>query len=646
MISMDGDAASGRWRFGAVEVDEREARVRVDGKVVALDRSGFDLLVCLLRKADGIVSKDELLRAGWPGRVVTENSLTKAIGRLRQAINDPDGDCLRVVHGYGYRLVATPQRLPDEAEQAAATQAAVPSPSVALPQAAPLQASKPPAMHRTWLLAALGVVLALAAISTVRIGIRPAEPSAASAPQATAAPSASIAVLPFLDLSTTQDQGYFSDGLAEQLRDDLARLPQLRVPGRSASVAFRGAQADAKRVGKALNVGTVLEGSVRKSGERLRVTVQLIDTGNGYERWSQTYDRPLGELFALQDEIARAIVGALRIELLPDQRRELVRHATTSPEAYEQYLLAHNLFQDDETAHRRAIAAYERAVALDPGFVDAWIDLADLLGFSGLYADDAQEALAGKRRATEILDRVIALDPGRADAWLHRGIFRYAHWWNWQGAAADFERAATLGVSNPDHLMVEQARLLAAQGKLAEAIAVLQRAAQLQPMTSNAWTVMAYHYLGLGDYVHSHEAATQAVRRQPLDEHAHYYLGLGELLQGRAAAALPHFDDSAHVLRLNGQALAYHTLGDSAAAQRDLQLLITRYGHILPYNVAEVYAWRGDSDLAFQWLDRAVELHDASFMYLEFDPLLKNLHGDPRFAALLAKLGLPPLQAR
>ncbi len=158
---------------------------------------------------------------------------------------------------------------------------------------------------------------------------------------------------------------------------------------------------------------------------------------------------------------------------------------------------------------------------------------------------------------------------------------------------------------------------------------------------------MGYHYIGQGNFELARNALTQAIHNVPLDEHAHYYLGLAELLQGRAGQAIPHFEDSAHVLRLTGLALAQHSLGDAAASERQLQLLIARYGHILPYQAAEVYAWRGERDNAFAWLDRAEQLHDASFIYLEFDPLLRNLHSDPRFRALLARLRLPaPAAAR
>lgn len=637
----DGNAPA-RWRFADVELDEHLARLLVGGRPVVLDRSSFDLLRCLLRRAGQVVPKDELLQAGWPSRVVTENSLVKAIGRLRQVLGDSDGDILRVVHGYGYRLVAAVER--DVAPPVAAA-AEFPEPPAPLAAPAPEPSPAPPADTavaapplRTRV-ARFRILLALAVLGLTVAGVIAARALLRTEP---APPPASIAVLPFADLSEAHDQQHFSDGLADELLTALARMPQLRVVGRTASFAYRDRTGDVQAIGRALHAATILEGSVRKSGERIRVTAQLLDAANGYHLWSETYDRPATELFAMQDEIVRAIAAALRIELLPAQERELVRHRTMSAAAYEEYLLAIAVFKDDQTAHRRSIAHYERAVELDPQFIDAWLGLADLLGYTGLYADDADEALAGKRRALEILDHVIAIAPKRWEAYLERGIFKYAHWWDWSGAEADLARAAELGGADDPHRLIEFARLRAATGHLPDALTVLERVAQIDPQSTTVWTVMGYHNLALGRFDRARDVLKQAVSVDPLDEHAHYYLGLGELLQGRAAAALPHFEDSAHVLRLTGLALAHHTLGDAEGSERDLQLLITRYGYILPYNVAEAYAWRGENDRAFEWLERARTLHDASFMYIEFDPLLRGLRADPRFAALLAHLNLPP----
>jgi len=626
-----------RWQFGPATLDGRERRLVVDGTEIPLDRSSCDLLLCLLRHDGATVTKEELLRAGWPGRVVTDNSLNKAIGRLRHALKDPDGALLRVVHGYGYRLVVDVQGV---GPAAAAAPAAAPPPSTAADPA--IIRPAPSARRRWWTTIAIGTVLMLATIGAIHVGSQSPRSAVAETPLAPPLPPPqSIAVLPFLDLSELQDQAYFSDGLADELLSSLSRLPQLRVVSRTSSFAIRGRDLDMPAIGRQLNAQHILEGSVRKSGGRLRVTVQLVKAADGYHVWSATYDRPITELFTMQDEIVRAIIGALRVELLPEQQRELARHATTSAAAYDEYLLAMSVFKDDETSNRRSLAHYQRAVQLDPEFIDAWIGMADLLGHSGLYADDAAEALAGKRRSIEIIDHVIAIAPGRADAYLTRGIHRCAHWWDWSGAEQDFRRVAALTSQDNEQYLVEYGRLEAALGRLRDAIALELRAGELNAHSGSAWTVMGYHYTALGDFAKARDALTQAVRVAPLDEHAHYYLGLGELLQSRPAQALPHFEDSAHVLRLTGLAIAHHSLGDRAASDRHLQLLITRYGHILPYQAAEVYAWRGERDKAFEWLDRAYELHDASFLYYLFDPLLESLRSDARYDALRVKLGLP-----
>lgn len=620
------------WRFGDAELDESQARLTVDGAPVALDRSSYDLLVCLLRHAGDVVEKDELLRAGWPGRVVSENSLAKAIGRLRLALGDPDGARLRVVHGYGYRLVADVQRL--DAMRATTVVAAVASDASDATGATAAARARVPtdtpavAPRREWRVLALAAVVAVGLGAIALLRLAPVAPPVRP----------SVAVLPFTDASPLHDQRYFVDGLVDEVYDDLSRLPQLRV---ASSISPADAASDGPAIGRALGATAVVEGSVRKTDDRVHVDIAVRDTRDGRTIWSETYDRPLGELFALQDDLSRGVIAALRIELLPAQRVELARHGTASPEAYRELLFARHVFQDDETAQRRSIAAFERAVALDPNYVEAWLGLANVLGHSGIYADSADEALAGKRRAMEAIDHVLTLAPQSVDAYLLRGDLKYAHWWDWSGGEADLEKAAALSSRDNPSYLLRLARLRAALGRLPEALALLRRASELRP-EAGAWTVMGYHYTALGQFDQARAALTEALRLGPLDEHARYYLGLGELLQGRPAQALPHFEASAHYLRLTGLAVAYHSLGDAAASERNLQLLITRFGHISPYQVAEVHAWRGENDAAFRELDRAADLRDASIMYLKFDPLLRPIRSDPRYRALLERVNLPP----
>jgi serine/threonine-protein kinase len=222
---------------------------------------------------------------------------------------------------------------------------------------------------------------------------------------------------------------------------------------------------------------------------------------------------------------------------------------------------------------------------------------------------------------------------------LLRGDLRYAHWWEWEGAESDLEQARRLSGVDTASYYLRLARLRAATGRMDEALVLTDDILESDPLSQAAPT-RAYHLLSVGRYAAAKFLLRGHVQRNPLDEHAHYYLGLVQLLQGQPRAALEHFDDSAYVFRLTGAAIAWHELGDAAASERNLQLLVDRYGHILPYQVAEVHAWRGEHDLAFDWLQRSVDLHDASIMYLTFDPLLHSLRGDPRYRKLLRRVNL------
>lgn len=638
---MDGPVDTGhctpppaRWRFAHVQFDELHAQLCVHGQYVELDRSSHALLAHFVRHPGELVHKDTLLEVGWRGRIVAENTLAKAISRLRNLLGDEQGDLLRVVHGYGYRLMANIDPEP-EAAPFSLPEFVIPGPTASGPDAELHVAPTRKPVSRLVDAAVMLAVLALGLAGFVRVPLH-------AAPVATALvavpATGSIAVLPFADLSATGDQAYFADGLAEQLLDSLAGLPQLEVASRTSSFAYRGKQVDLPSIGRALNVETVLEGSVRTSGDRIRITVQLIKSLDGFHLWSRTYERPVTELFALQDDIAREIVAALRIELLPEQLQGMARHQTRNPEAYRLFLFGRHVWQDDETAGRRSLNAYRRAVALDPDFVDAWLALADGLGHMGLYADSAEEALAGKREARVVIDRLIKIAPRRADLYLQRAEARYAHWWDWKGAEADFVEAAKYGQPGDVDALMKLSRLRAANGRMDDALALTAQALRNNP---KAGAVRGYHLLALGRCDEARVVLRQRIIAQPLDEHAHYYLGLCDLLEDKPREALAHFEDSSHVFRLTGQALAWHALGDAAASERSLQLLATRYGAITPYQVAEVHAYRGEADQAFTWLQRSAAYRDASFMYLAFDPLLDSIRGDARFAALMTQVGLP-----
>jgi TolB-like protein/DNA-binding winged helix-turn-helix (wHTH) protein/Tfp pilus assembly protein PilF len=633
----DGPDSGMRWRFGEAELLEGQPRLIVRGNAQDLDHSSHEVLRCLLEHSGRVVNKDRLLQVGWPGRVVSENSLTKAIGRLRQALEDPDGELLCTVHGYGYRLASIAMRVPAEARTAPAAAVVAPAIVAAAPE------TRPRVTPRSLYMPTLALLLAVAVAALAwRPWLQPSPPATARAPAApVAAEPASIAVLPFADLSPAGDQRYFGDGLAEELIDRLAKIPTFRVAGRTSSFSFREAREDVSEIGRQLGVRHVLEGSVRKSGERMRITVQLIDTRTGFHAWSETYDRAPGDLFVVQDQIATEVAGVLETKLLPEQREMLRQRKTGNVEAYDLFLRARELrgrgTPDD---NRRAVAALERAVRLDPRFARAYAELADMLGGDADYADTPAAVAAGKDRALEMLDKAIELDPSQADSLIARADFLYSTRWDWAGAQRDLDAAARLEPGDDLQRMIKQARLYAALGRLPEALALERRMTVLSPDAPEPWTMMGFHAIAAGRLAEGRAALARALKLRPDEAHANFHMGTSWLLEGKPDEALRAFDHGGGGFRLAGMAMALHSAGRSQEADGLLATLAARYAHSGAYQVAQVYAWRGDTERAFAWLERAEEQRDAGLIYLKFDPLLRKLHGDPRYAAWLKRMRL------
>ena len=618
-MSSDG----GQWRFGQVSLDERLARVTVGGIAIDLDRSSYLILHELVLRAGELVDKEALIKIGWPGRVVSDNSLAKAVSRLRQHLGE-DGAAIRVVHGYGYKFIAnvtqgslSGQTPSDNTER-----------SNLLPRASSMQ-------RRAWL-AGIAATLLLALAWGGWQASRQYGGRSNSNP-ASLQREASIAVLPFVDLSQNHDQQYLADGLADELLDQLAQAKSLKVASRTSSFLYRQHTDDIKVIGRALGVATVLEGSIRRSGDQLRVTVQLIDTNDGFHLWSQTYDRNLTELFSVQDDITRAVVTALKVTLLVPKPYQ---HLSKNAQAYDQYLLGASL-RRGRTAdnERRAIAAFENAIRLDSGFADAYADLADVLGGDALYADTPEQISAGKQRSLVLMDQAIALAPDRPDLYVRRADFRYYTAWDFAGGQRDLDIAAKLYRTTNYNQMQHQCRLLMILDRIPEAVAIEERYVAEFP-TSDVWNLLGYHYTILGRRDDARRALDRAIAINPIDDHAHWYFGLNYLWAGEPAKALDEFDRSGDGFRFAGMAMAYHDLHDATKSQQALDLLIGKYATSYAYQIATVYAWRGDKEEAFEWLDRALARRDASLVYLKFDPLMKALHGDRRYDAWLKRMRL------
>ncbi|HVP68365.1 MAG TPA: tetratricopeptide repeat protein [Anaeromyxobacteraceae bacterium] len=447
----------------------------------------------------------------------------------------------------------------------------------------------------------------------------------------------SIAVLPFVDMSPQRDQEYFSDGLAEEILNALAHVDGLRVTGRTSSFSFKGRNDDLRAIGQKLNVGTVLEGSVRKEGNRIRVTAQVVKVADGFHLWSETYDRELAGVFSVQDDIARSVVEALKVRLLPGQAPRPEARSTANSEAYTQFLIGRQMFnRNSMDGLKRSAEAFQRAVALDPGFAPAWAALSMALD---AVHDDADGG-AARRNALAAADKAIALDPSLAEGYNARGILRARLDWDWKGAEADLERALAL---QPGDAVTQRRygilRLLL--GRPTEAIDSLRKAVDLDPLSAIAWSWLAKAYVATGQGDQALAAARRATEIAPDSEDLKGTQAVLDLLQGRAAQVLPAIltvPDEGQ--RLLGEALVEHDLGHEAAAGKALSTLVEKYPK-KAYEVASVYAWYGDRDRAFEWFDRAVAAHDSALADVRYDPLLSKIRGDPRYAMLLRRMNFP-----
>jgi serine/threonine protein kinase/TolB-like protein len=443
----------------------------------------------------------------------------------------------------------------------------------------------------------------------------------------------SIAVLPFVDMSEKKDQGYFSDGLSEELITLLAQIQDLQVIARTSSFHFRNRDVSLKEIARTLGVAHVLEGSVRRAGNTVRVTAQLIRTDDGVHLWSQSYDRDLKDIFQVQDDIAAAVVSSLKLKLLamgsdPDR--------SDSPDAYNQFLLARQFgrrgnLEDSE----RAVAAYRQAIALDPNYAAAYAGLS----FSETAIANSTQDAARFALAHDAAEKALQLAPQFVDAYRARALFRLETL-DFAGARADSETALTLapGESAVQSLYGAQ---IAAFGKIPQAITAMQKAIDLDPLSGYAWANVGLFQTATHDYPAARQSIERALAINPTADSMHFALGQLDLLQGRLTEAQTEFQkQSAEGNRRMGVAMVEYASGHDKQSQSALKELIAKNAGDMAYQVAGVYAWRGEKDKAFEWLERAYQQRDSGLNGIAWDPLLSSLKGDSRYGALLTKLQL------
>jgi TolB-like protein/cytochrome c-type biogenesis protein CcmH/NrfG/alkylated DNA nucleotide flippase Atl1 len=485
-----------------------------------------------------------------------------------------------------------------------------------------------------WVVVTVGLaVLAVAAWGFWIHAHKTGDAGRAGASTPAGVPEHSIAVLPFTDMSPGKDQEYFSDGISEELLNLLAKVPQLQVIARTSSFSFKGKQVGIPEIAKQLHVGRVLEGSVRKAGNKVRITAQLIDATTDTHLWSQTYDRTLDDVFAIQEEIAADVVQQLKIRLLAAAPK--VRE--TRPEAYPLFLEAIQRARSRTgSAYAKSDSLLQQVLALDPAYAPAWAHLASNRVNEVSIGMVPREQ--GFRSAREAASKALEIDPEFARAHASLGSIAIFSG-DLAGAAQHFERAIAL---DPTDLVVlgNSSAVLKSLGRLPEALAMDEAVVRRDPVNAVWLFNLGCAQNWAGQYDQAITSLRSVLSLSP--EYAGTHLVLGEALlhKGDPAAALAEIEkESSDPFRMIGLPMAYHALGRKAASDSTLAALTAQYGNDAPYDIAYVHAVRGESDRAFAWLDRAAAVHDPSLTLVLVENLFDSLHSDPRWPAFLHRLG-------
>jgi TolB-like protein len=489
--------------------------------------------------------------------------------------------------------------------------------------------------------AALIVTIAMLATGVLMFQLVRSKPTSPAQITAAAMPSQkSIAVLPLLNESGDPGDEYFSDGLSEELIAALAQVRGLKVIGRSSSFRFKDKKEESKAIGEKLGVSTLLEGTVRKQGDQVRIVAELINAADGSELWSRTFDRELKDIFAVQSEIAMAVATSLELTVLGANEKSAQNAATKSVEAHNAYLQGHFYFERRNLEdYRKSVGFFDQAIHLDPGYALAYAERSEAWAWIGdLSSEKQKEAWAAAGTDAE---KAVAIDPHLAEAHAALGWVRFFIEWKFAEGLAELGRAQELSPWNPtaNDLM---ARVVVYLGQFQEAEKLARQAIELDPLGYQARTSLARVLSAEGKLDEAEAAGRKGVELQPTAAGNHRWQVFVAIQRGDGEAALREAGlEPNEGYRHFELALAHYARGDRPAADAALAELIAKDRDFLAYQIAEVYAWRGEKDKAFEWLQISLNDHDTGTLSLLIDPLMRGLRHDARYDGLLAKIGLP-----
>ena len=625
--------ASRLLRFDSFELDVRAAELRKGGIKLRLQGQPIQVLAKLLSCSGELVTREELRAEIWPAETFVDfdHSLHNAISRIREVLGD-SAETPRYIETLprrGYRFIRPVEKVGIPEPQ----QLPVSEPAVAVPFEAP----------RTTTRAALIAGLSVVVVAAAGLVLAPA-----LARRSSAIPSVrSIAVLPMDNFSGDPAQEYFADGMTDELITDLAKIGSLRVISRTSVMRYKGTRKDLPEIAKELNVDGIIEGSVTRSGQRVRITAQLLYGPTDKHLWAETYERDLGDILSLQSEVAQAIAQQVRAELTPQQQARLGSTRPVNPEAYDAYLRGRYYLWNDYTTPQPLNMAkqyFEESVRKDPGFALAYSGLADAYAYLGFFHQLSTKS--AYRSAEEALRQASALDDSIGEIHDTQAVLDWRYRWDWNGADRELQQAIALA---PSYICAheDRAEYLAFQGRGAEARAEVAKSMALDSSVSSDLTESAVDYQ-LRDFAGLIEASRRGMALNPKEWLEYYFLGVGYEGTGKQLEAIVEFQ---RAVELSGGdqdataelAYAYAGIGRKAETRKMLHNFQreTKTPYVSPYLIATLYAGLGEKDKAFEMLEKAYreKCLDLSWS-LKADLRMDSLRSDPRYKNLLHRVGL------
>ena len=615
------DSLQSGFRIGDWEVYPQENRLKGPDRECVLEPKVMDVFVLLARRQGDVVSRQQILDIVWADVVVGDEVVSRAVSLLRTELGDDQKNprYLKTISKRGYCLIADVILISSAVSDASASATA--------------ENPTEPITRRTTrklsftIVTVLALVLAYFAYDTFLLQPEPDHNVGYI--------GESIAVLPFVNISADSDNEYFSDGLSEELLNLLAKIPELRVAARTSSFSYKFKDVNITQIGEELNVTHVLEGSVRKAGNHVRITAQLIKVDNGFHLWSETFDRTLDDIFVVQDEIAKAVVNELRINLLgtmPEGRK-------TDPEVFSLYLQGNYFInlrgkENLEKAH----AALKQALAIDPDYAPAWVSLELAYSYQMGVMPGAKEEFRALR--TDAIERALAIDENLASAWASLAYQRKFYDADWHGARIAIEKALRLEPNNA-RVLGAAASIASTFGRFSESIELFEKDVSLDPLGLPGLIALGRRYLKVGRIDDAFDAFDRVRAINPDYPNLSLQLGRVYMMRGDLEKALLETEKTPDEFYYRHQKANFlYTMGKETEAQILINELLETSADAVPGAMATVYAWRGEGDSAFEWLEKAYEQHDARPDIFLGNLFWRKLTSDPRYSAFVEKVGL------